>query len=162
MNSGHIMVKNRRVGRPTHRRCIQDLPKVTCFKPDGVPQWELESVLLTIDELEAIRLADKEGLYQADAAVQMNVSRPTFGRILEAAHKKVAEAIVDGKQLCIQGGVFRSLCDSVPTDRPDICVCPGCGHELPHKKGEPCRETSCPHCGVSLKRKGACLPDPQL
>lgn len=63
---------------------------------------------LTVDELEAIRLADKEGLYQTLAAVQMNVSRSTFGRILEAAHKKVAEAIVCGKQLCIQGGLLHS------------------------------------------------------
>ncbi|NMW20832.1 MAG: DUF134 domain-containing protein [Chlorobiaceae bacterium] len=154
-------MKNKRVGRPTHCRCVQDLPKVTCFKPDGVPDKELKTVLLTVDELEAIRLADKEGLYQADAAVQMNVSRPTFGRILEAAHRKVAEAIVDGKQLCIQGGVIRSLCDSVPTERPDICICPECGMELPHLKGEPCRETSCPQCGASLKRKGGCMSELQ-
>ncbi len=159
MNSGYVMVKNRRVGRPTNCRCVADMPRISCFKPEGVHPDALETVLLTVDELEAIRLADKEGLYQADAAVQMNVSRPTFGRILEAAHKKVAEAIVDGKQLCIQGGVFRSLCDSVPTDRPDICVCPGCGHELPHIKGEPCRETFCPQCGVSLKRKGGCISE---
>ena len=159
MNSRGVMVKKRRVGRPTNRRCIRDLPKVTCFRPDGVYPEGLESVLLTVDELETIRLADKECLYHADAAVLMNVSRPTFGRILEAAHKKVAEAIVDGKQLCIQGGVFSSLCDSVPTARPDICVCPGCGHELPHKKGEPCRETSCSQCGVPLKRKGGCISE---
>jgi predicted DNA-binding protein (UPF0251 family) len=133
------------------------MPKVTCFRPYGVPDNELQSIVLTVDELESIRLADKEGLYQADAAMRMNVSRPTFGRILEAAHKKVAEAIVDGKQLCIEGGVIRSLCDSVPTDRPDICVCPECGFELPHQKGEPCREICCSQCGVSLKRKGGCM-----
>ena len=92
-------MKNKRVGRPTQCRSVQDLPKVTCFKPDGVPRNMLQSIVLTVDELEAIRLADKEGLYQADAALRMQVSRPTFGRILEAAHKKVAEAIVDGKQL---------------------------------------------------------------
>jgi hypothetical protein len=154
-------MKTNRVGRPTHCRSVQDLPKVTCFKPHGVPHKDLKSVLLTVDELEAIRLADKEGLYQADAAVQMNVSRPTFGRILEAAHKKVAEAIVDGKQLCIQGGVISTLCDTIPSDRPDICVCPKCGLELPHIKGEPCRETSCPHCAASLKRKGGCMSEQQ-
>ena len=152
-------MKTNCAGRPIRCRSVQDLPKVTCFKPEGVPHHELESILMTIDELEAIRLADKEDLYQADAAVEMNVSRATFGRILEAAHKKVAEAIVDGKQLCIQGGVFRSLCDSVPTERPDICICPECGFELPHLKGEPCRETSCPHCKASLKRKGGCITE---
>ncbi len=156
-----MAIKTNRVGRPTHCRSVQDLPKVTCFKPHGVLHKDLTSVLLTVDELEAIRLADKEGLYQADAAIQMNVSRPTFGRILEAAHKKVAEAIVDGKQLCIQGGVVRSLCDSIPTDRPDICVCTECGLELPHRKGEPCRESSCHHCGSSLKRKGECMSELQ-
>ncbi len=150
-----------RAGRPTLCRCVQELPKVTCFKPQGVLPKELESVMLTVDELEAIRLADKEGLYQAAAAVQMHVSRPTFGRILDAARKKVAEAIVDGKQLSIEGGVVRSLCDSQPTDRPDICVCPECSFELPHLKGEPCRETLCPQCGASLKRKGGCISDRQ-
>ncbi|MEI6758132.1 MAG: DUF134 domain-containing protein [Chlorobium sp.] len=150
-------MKNNRVGRPTNCRSVEDLPKITCFRPEGVPQKELQSILLTIDELEAIRLADKEGLYQADAAIRMNVSRPTFGRILEAAHKKVADAIVDGKKLCIEGGVFRSLCDTLPSERPDICVCPQCGHEVPHQKGEPCRENTCAHCGASLKRKGGCV-----
>ncbi len=154
-------MKNKRVGRPTQCRSVQDLPKVTCFKPDGVPRNMLQSIVLTVDELEAIRLADKEGLYQADAALRMQVSRPTFGRILEAAHKKVAEAIVDGKQLCIQGGVIRSLCDSLPTDRQDICVCPECGFEHPHLPGVPCRETSCRNCGASLKRMGGCMSEAQ-
>jgi uncharacterized protein len=152
-------MKTNRVGRPTHCRSIQDMPRITCFRPDGVPAGELQSIVLTIDELEAIRLADKEGLYQADAAMRMKVSRPTFGRILEAAHKKVAEAIVDGKKLCIQGGTFRSLCDSTPTDRPNICECSECGFKLPHQKGEPCRESVCPHCGAPLKRMGGCLPE---
>ncbi|TLU81736.1 MAG: DUF134 domain-containing protein [Chlorobium sp.] len=154
-------MKKMRAGRPLHCRSIQDLPKVTCFKPDGVNSEVLKSVQLTIDELEAIRLADKEGLYQADAAMQMNVSRPTFGRILETARKKVAEALVDGKQLCIQGGVFRAVCDSIASNCPDICVCPECGLELPHRKGEPCRENVCPSCGAGLHRKGGCLSEPQ-
>jgi len=59
---------------------------------------------LSIDELEAIRLADLHHLYQEEAAKQMNVSRQTFGRILDAAHAKVADALVNGKALSIQGG----------------------------------------------------------
>jgi predicted DNA-binding protein (UPF0251 family) len=64
----------------------------------------LQQVALTVDELEAIRLADLEGLYQEEAAQRMNISRQTFGRILEAAHRKVADALVNGKALSIEGG----------------------------------------------------------
>ena len=66
----------------------------------------LEEVVLTIDEFEAVRLADLEGLYQEQAAEKMNVSRQTFGRIIESARKKVAEALVQGKALKIGGGEF--------------------------------------------------------
>ena len=59
---------------------------------------------MTLDEFEAIRLADGEGLYQQDAAARMDVSRATFGRILEAARRKVAEALVHGHFLRIDGG----------------------------------------------------------
>jgi predicted DNA-binding protein (UPF0251 family) len=65
---------------------------------------ELEEVVLALDEFEALRLADLEGLYQEQAAERMNVSRPTFGRILEAAHRKLADALVHGKALRIEGG----------------------------------------------------------
>jgi len=64
----------------------------------------LEHVNLTVDELEVIRLADLEGLYQEDAAKLMNVSRQTLGRILESAHMKIADALVHGKALSIEGG----------------------------------------------------------
>ncbi len=64
----------------------------------------LEEVILTVDEFEAIRLADLESLYQEQAAEKMDVSRQTFGRIIESAHKKVAEALVKGKALKIEGG----------------------------------------------------------
>jgi len=80
------------------------LPQATYFKPRGVPLRTLQQVALTVDELEALRLADLEGLYQEEAAGRMNVSRQTFGRIVEAAHKKVADALVNGKALSIEGG----------------------------------------------------------
>lgn len=60
--------------------------------------------MLTLDEAEAIRLADFEGLYQEEAAQRMGISRPTFGRILESAHRKIAEALISGKLLRIEGG----------------------------------------------------------
>jgi uncharacterized protein len=65
---------------------------------------EIEEVILTLDEFEALRLADLDGMYQEKAAAQMAVSRPTFSRIIEAAHRKVADALVHGKVLRIEGG----------------------------------------------------------
>ena len=80
------------------------MPQATFYKPRGVPLSALQHITLTVDELEAIRLADLQGLYQEQAAEKMNVSRQTFGRILESAHKKIADALVNGKALAIQGG----------------------------------------------------------
>jgi predicted DNA-binding protein (UPF0251 family) len=65
---------------------------------------DLDEVVMSLDEFEAMRLADLEGLYQEQAAARMNVSRPTFGRIIDSARRKVAEALVHGKALRIEGG----------------------------------------------------------
>jgi predicted DNA-binding protein (UPF0251 family) len=65
----------------------------------------LEEVNLTLDELEVIRLADLEGLYQEDAAKKMNISRQTFGNIIDSAHKKIADVLLHAKALKIEGGV---------------------------------------------------------
>ncbi len=80
------------------------MPQVTYYKPRGIPMTELQCIELTVDEFEAIRLTDCEHLYQEQAAERMNVSRQTFGRILDAARAKVADVIVHGKALLIQGG----------------------------------------------------------
>jgi len=80
---------------------------VTCdvtaayFKPQGIPMRLLDEVRLELDEIEAIRLADLEQLYQVDAAAKMGVSRQTFGNIIARAHKKVASALLGGKALRI-------------------------------------------------------------
>jgi predicted DNA-binding protein (UPF0251 family) len=74
------------------------------FKPVGIPVHELDEVIMTLDEFESLRLADLDGRYQEEAARQMNVSRPTFSRIVESAHRKVADALVHGKALRIEGG----------------------------------------------------------
>jgi len=81
------------------------VPGVTYFKPAGIPLRELEEVVVTLDELESLRLADLDGLYQEQAAEQMKISRPTFARIVEAGRKKVAEALIHGKALRLEGGV---------------------------------------------------------
>jgi len=69
----------------------------------------LEEVKITLDELESVRLADYDGLYQEDAAKKMNVSRQTFGNIVNSAHKKIADALLNAKALKIEGGVVRRI-----------------------------------------------------
>jgi len=82
------------------------MPQCVYFKPQGIPMRILEQVSLAVDELEAVRLADLQGLYHADAAERMGVSRQTFGRILDSAHQKIADALAHGKALRIEGGPF--------------------------------------------------------
>lgn len=69
----------------------------------------LEEVRLTLDELEAVRLADLEGLYQEDAARKMDISRQTFGNIVNSAHKKIADVLLNAKALKIEGGVIKRI-----------------------------------------------------
>lgn len=90
------------MSRPKKCRCVCCKLESDYYKPRGTPLAGLDEVSLEIDELEALRLADYEGLYQEDAARQMNISRATFGRIVEAAHRKVADAILHGKALRIE------------------------------------------------------------
>jgi predicted DNA-binding protein (UPF0251 family) len=114
------------------------MPESNYFKPRGIPLTMLEEVILTVDECEAIRLADLEGLYQEQAAGKMKVSRQTFGRIIESAHKKVAEALVKGKALKIEGGEFEMA--SMRKFK-----CSNCQHswDLPYGTGRP---ENCPSC----------------
>lgn len=91
--------------RPFKCRRVRCKPDANYFKPRGIPLSDLQEIGLGLDELEAIRLADLEGLYQEDAAKKMNISRQTFGNIIAAAHKKIADAIVNGKALKISGGM---------------------------------------------------------
>lgn len=94
--------------RPCCLRRISCHPEVRLFKPAGVPARELEWVALGLDEFEALRLADFEGLYQEEAARRMGVSRPTFARIVEAARRKVAGALLRGQALALEGGAVQS------------------------------------------------------
>ena len=90
--------------RPVQPRKIDFVPRVTFYKPAGVPRVELEEVALTLDELEAVRLADLNGLYQENAAPKMGISRSAFARILESARRKLADALIHGKCLRLEGG----------------------------------------------------------
>jgi predicted DNA-binding protein (UPF0251 family) len=92
--------------RPRKLRFVQGRPIVSAFIPNAIPPWGREEVLLSIEGLEAIRLTDFQGLDQETAARMMNVSRQTFGRILAEARAIVADALVMGKILRIEGGHF--------------------------------------------------------
>ena len=126
------------MARPPRCRYVNQLPGSTYFKPRGVPMSQLDEIVVTVDELEALRLADLDGLYQEQAARQMKVSRQTFGRIVSSARRKVAKALVEGAALKIDGGEFE-------TSEVRSFECVDCGNEwrLPFGTGRP---TGCPSC----------------
>jgi predicted DNA-binding protein (UPF0251 family) len=183
--------------RPLILRKISSPPAISGFKPYGSKQEsdENESIFLHLEEYEALRLCDFEMLNHHDAAVYMTVSRPTLSRIYSRARQKIAEALVMGKQIIIEGGkvYFDSewfscnscncffnnpekqteikecpLCKSdnfsnykQPDEDPlesltgcsDICFCPACSFEQPHRSGYPCKNEICPECGEKMVRK---------
>jgi len=111
------------------------------FKPQGIPSAQLERVEISLDGLEALRLADLEGLYQEAAAEQMGISRATFARVLAAARAAVAEALVEGKALDIGGGaVARHVEQAGP--------CPVHGGPRRQGRGCRCRQGRRWHAGV--------------
>ncbi len=93
------------MARPHCPRRIATLPGVVFFKPAGIPLRELEERILPLDEFEALRLADVEGMAQIDAARLMGISRQTFSRILGRARKTVATCMTQGMAVRIEGGV---------------------------------------------------------
>lgn len=93
--------------RPQKFRRVTHAPGFTYFKPQGIPMPLLDEVVLTIDEFEALRLADLQGLSHEEAATKMKISRATFGRIIEKARKTLVGAIVNGKAIRIEGGNYR-------------------------------------------------------
>jgi predicted DNA-binding protein (UPF0251 family) len=126
-------------------RTVNGSPDYILFKPAGIPASSLEEVVLTVDEFEAIRLADREGLHHDEAAGMMSVSRQTFGRIIESARHKTATALVEGKALRIEGGKVNMV-------EKRKFRCDGCGHEwkMPFGTGRP---SSCPQCqGTGIHR----------
>lgn len=134
------------MARPKKNRIVAGDPQVSYFKPRGIPLRQLEEVTLSVDEMEALRLADKENLSQADAGEKMGVSRATFGRIVQRARHLVAEALVAGKAIRVEGGSYQISCvaryflceqcnhqwtESCGTGRPEKC--PGCGRGKFHR-----------------------------
>ena len=131
--------------RPKKEKRIKRMPEQNFFKPANIPQHKLEQINLTVVELEALRLRDKNGYTQQEAAQEMDVSRSTFQRLLASAHQKVAEALIAGKGIKINGGNY-SLQAS----------CSRCGREFTlssremkrrrHRNGQQCGQEICPDC----------------
>ncbi len=94
------------MSRPRHCRYVSAAPAVTYFKPRGIPLPDLQEICLGVEELEALRLADREGLTAQEAARHMRVSRHIFGRTLASARRTVAMALTQGMALRIEGGTY--------------------------------------------------------
>jgi uncharacterized protein len=93
--------------RPRRHRHVHHEIDVDYFKPKGVKLRELEQVLLNVEELEAIRHSDFLEIPQEEAAAKMNVSQPTYSRVLKQARNKIADALVSGKAIKIRGGIYK-------------------------------------------------------
>ncbi|MBU1104452.1 DUF134 domain-containing protein [Candidatus Parcubacteria bacterium] len=91
------------MSRPKKPRCLRFKPTVYYFKPQGIPLRVLEEVVLLPDELEALKLHEIDGLEQMKASEKMKISQPTFARLLGSASKKIAQAIIQGKAIKIEG-----------------------------------------------------------
>ena len=93
-------------GRRRGQRWITEIPEVTHFRPQGVHPGEINTIFLTLEELEAIRLVDLEGMDQQEAAFHMGVSRKTLWNDLKSARRKVALALISGCAIRIEGGSY--------------------------------------------------------
>ncbi|WP_044281297.1 DUF134 domain-containing protein [Caldithrix abyssi] len=122
---------------PYRKRMIWQPPQFRNFKPSGIPRRALESIVLTVDEYEAIRLADHLGLEHQAAAERMHISRPTFTRLIEQARRKVATAIVEGKELIIDGGNVNFI--------NTLTHCQDCGETI--QQPIDAEIDQCPDCG---------------
>lgn len=125
--------------RPKKNRIIGFNPDISYFKPRGIPLIDLEEVHLTVDERETIRLADFLGLPYEEAGRRMGISRATFGRIIQQARKVIADALINGKAINVEGGSYTIA------DKRRIFMCLKCCHkwEGPLGTGRP---SGCPLC----------------
>jgi predicted DNA-binding protein (UPF0251 family) len=125
--------------RPKKERVVGVPASLSYFKPGGIPLRQLEESLLTVDELESLRLCDLEQLSHEEAGRRMNVSRATLGRIVREARRKVADALVHAKALRVEGGNYRIA------EEMRLFVCSDCGRrwEEPFGTGRP---GGCPVC----------------
>ncbi len=130
--------------RPRKDRLVAFNPEVSYFKPRGIPMIDLEEVALTVDEREALRLADLDGLSHEESGRAMGVSRATFGRIIQKARQVVADALINGKAINVAGGSYKMV------GARRVFTCEGCNHswEEPCGTGRPAACPSCNHEGL--------------
>lgn len=131
------------MARPTKWRRIEHIPAKGCFIPSDQETINLDENILKLEELEAIRLKDLEGLEQKECAGKMKVSRPTFQRILFSAREKIADSLIKGKAIRIEGGYYtRNIC-------PAHCL--ECGYKwkesFENMERSDQGEHACPECG---------------
>ncbi len=126
--------------RPIKLRQVTSVPAVRLFKPAGIPAATLDVVTLSLEEIESIRLKDLEALHQEDCARQMRVSRATFHTILKSAREKVADALLNGKAIQVEGGLF-----ALPGGR-FRCRRDGSEWDLPPGPLPGARSVACPTC----------------
>lgn len=127
---------NALMARPRNNRVVYEPPQFAAFKPVGVPGRDLGESDMTIDEFEALRLADYMGLSHEEAALEMEISRSTFTRLVEEARKKVAGFLVNGNLLTIEGGQIHF--------RNNVIRCLDCGHMFKIRIGS--EFNRCPDC----------------
>lgn len=125
--------------RPKKNRFVKFDPDISYFKPRGIPMQNLEEVCLTLDEGEAIRLADLLNLSHEEAGRRMGVSRATFGRIVQRARKTIADALINGKAINIEGGSYKIMLEE------RIFMCRKCDKQWGEPQGTG-RPNSCPKC----------------
>lgn len=128
------------MARPQKERRVAFNPAISYFKPRGIPMFDLEEVCLTIDQREAIRLSDLLGMSHEEAGREMGVSRATFGRIIQRAREAVADALINGKAINVEGGNYQLM------DTVRVFHCGHCGHEWEEPVGTG-RPPHCPSCG---------------
>ncbi|MGM0771093.1 MAG: DUF134 domain-containing protein [Halobacteriota archaeon] len=171
------------MGRPRKRRMVDFEHNVRHFKPSGTCLNELEEINITIDELESLRLSYLEKMKQDVAAEKMHIHQSTFHRTLQRTVQKIADALVHGKSIRVEGGDyimpgkdgtgpmgqgpvggqnqgqgrgqrgFRGRMGAGTAGPVGACVCTGCGYEETHQPGVPCARMTCPKCGKTMVRK---------
>ncbi len=125
--------------RPFKPRRVSSLPRYTYFKPTGIPMPLLEELVLTVDEVEALRLKDVEKLEQHVCAERMDVAQSTLQRILVSAREKLTRSIIEGRALRIHGGPYALSSDQ---------LCPRCRRRRKGAGNATSQQQDCPECNI--------------